>query len=165
MSWEYGARFTNWLHNGGGTEARVFDQGVYDTSTFTQNPDGSWNHTLSHDADASVHMATLDEFTKAGYWDPNKNGGEGGYWRYPNGSDTASEAYTERNTGDITGKSDEPLDVGSYPEVRSPWGILDMAGGVSEWTDAAEIGSILGPDRDARWLAGADFFDDSEPEP
>ena len=27
VGWEYAARFTNWLHNGGGTEARIFDQG------------------------------------------------------------------------------------------------------------------------------------------
>ena len=158
VGWEYAARFTNWLHNGGGTEARVFDRGVYDTSTFTQNPDGSWNHTLSHDADASVHMATLDEWTKAGYWDPNKNGGEGGYWRYNHGSDDPTEPYTERNTGDPDGESNEPLDVGSYPEVQSPWGILDMAGGAREWTETA------GSQRHSRWLAGSNWtFDNPNP--
>lgn len=41
MSWEYAARYCNWLHNGRVNEAWAFESGAYDTSTFTANPDGT----------------------------------------------------------------------------------------------------------------------------
>lgn len=47
MSWRYAARYVNWLHNDKRPEREAFEQGVYDTSTFTQNPDGSYNDQLT----------------------------------------------------------------------------------------------------------------------
>jgi len=168
VSWEYAARFVNWLHNGGGTDASVFDKGVYDTSTFTQNPDGSWNHTLGHNPNASVYMATLDEWTKAGYWDPDLNHGEGGYWRYNNSSDDAPEPFVDRNTGDPSVPGNEPLDVGMFPDVQSPWGIQDMAGGMSEWSESSLenlVPPFGGHDRASRFVLGTSFLDDGVPDP
>lgn len=138
MSWEYAARYVNWLHNGKVNEAWAFDDGVYDTSTFTQNADGTYNHQLAHDPDARFWIPTQDEWMKAAYWDPNKHNGEGGYWLFPNSSDTESipgllpEDGGERNAGD----DGFPLDVGSFPNVQSPWGLFDLAGGESEWSES-----------------------------
>lgn len=156
VGWEYAARYTNWLHNGKGTDAASFDHGVYDTSTFTQNPDGSYNHTLVHNDNASVWMADIHEWTKAAYWDPSKNNGEGGYWMFPNGSNEESDPYTERNNGDPTGASNEPLDVGSFPDVMSPWGILDMAGGAAEWSETS-LGNGDSNDRGTRHRLGTNY--------
>ena len=134
MSWEYAARYVNWLHNGKQTHEAAFETGAYDTSTFTQNPDGSWNHQIIHNPDADFWIPTRDEIVKAGHWDPNKNNGEGGYWLFPGSSDQELIPGLERNAG----TTDEfPLDVGSFPDVQSPWGLLDLAGGVSEWTSRA----------------------------
>ena len=139
MSWEYAARYVNWLHNGKVNEDWAFESGVYDTSTFTENADGSWNHQLTRDASANVWIPTRDEWTKAAYWDPDKNGGEGGYWGYPNSSDEESvpgllpSEGGERNAGD--GDAGFPLDVGSFTDVQSPWGLFDLAGGESEWAE------------------------------
>jgi hypothetical protein len=107
----------------------------------------------------------LDERTKAGFWDPNKDG-VGGYWKYPNGTDHAllpgflPENGGQRNSGDRDGGFSFPLDVGSYPNELSPWGLLDIAGGEWEWTerireDANQVGR-----QDRAWAGTAWFLDD-----
>jgi hypothetical protein len=79
MSWRMAARFCNWLHNGKVNEARAFESGAYDTSTF-------------------------------------------GF-------------------------------VGSIPHVRSPWGLLDVSGGLGEWLENANS------DRTARAAFGSQVLD------
>ncbi len=149
MSWEYAARYVNWLHNGKVVEEWAFESGVYDTSTFTQNPDGTYNHQIGHNPDADFWIPTIDEWTKAAYWDPDKNNGEGGYWKFQNGSDIEPLLRTERNAGFGGGLL---IDVGMFPDVQSPWGILDMAGGMSEWSGTA------GAENRVRTIFGTDFF-------
>lgn len=132
MSWEHAARYCNWLTNGKATTREAFERGAYDTSTFTRNPDGSYNHQLAHDPDAMFWIPTWDEWVKAAHWDPAKNGGEGGYWLYPTTSDTAPisgpPGFGETNAGDFGFLTP----VGSYPGTQSPWGLLDTSGGVHE---------------------------------
>ena len=121
MSWEYAARYVNWLHNGKVNEPWAFDTGAYDTSTFTQNPDGTYNHQVAHSPDARFWIPTQDEWIKAAYWDPQKDDGKGGYWLYPNSSDQESrpgllpEEGGERNAG--PGEL-FPLDVRSFEDVH-----------------------------------------------
>ncbi len=149
MSWEYAARYVNWLHNDKVNQAWAFDAGVYDTSTFTENPDGTFNHQATHASDARLWIPTQDEWIKAGYWDPNKDDGKGGYWLFPNSSDTESipgllpEEGGERNAGPSGGIF--PLDVGSFTDIQSPWGLFDLAGGESEWSET--ISSKMRPQR------------------
>ncbi len=159
MSWEYAARYVNWLHNGKADSVEAFETGVYDTSTFTQNPDGTYNHQESHAPNARFWLPTRDEWIKAGYWDPEKNEGEGGYWLFPNSSDIESvpgllpEEGGERNAGPAG--SVFPLDAGSFDDVLSPWGLLDMAGGEAEWTE-----TVAG-DPERRVLLGSRWSQDS----
>ncbi len=164
MNWEYLARYVNWLHNGKINESWAFKTGVYDTSTFTQNQDGSWNHQAAHDPHARFWIPTLDEWVKGGYWDPELNSGEGGYWRYPIRSDVEPipgllpEDGGQRNAGDGDAF---PLAVGSFPYVASPWGLLDMAGGQYEYTETPTT-----PDRlHRRWQCGSWYRDDSYDSP
>lgn len=137
MSWEYAARYVNWLHNGKGTGQASFESGVYDTSTFVQDKNGNWLHQAERSPGAKFWIPSLDEWTKAAYWDPEKNDGEGGYWQYPNGSDSPlipgkPEDGGETNAGPEVG---QPYDVGSYPDTLSPWGLMDMSGGMREWLE------------------------------
>ena len=151
MGWEYAARYVNWLNNGKVNEEWAFETGVYDTSTFTQNPDGTFNHQAARNPDAQFWLTTRDEWTKAAYWDPDLNNGEGGYHLFPNGSSEQSIPGEGRNAGTT---SDYPLDVGSFPDVTSPWGILDMEGGVSEWSE-----SVFQMEQNRRYLMGSSSFD------
>src|SRR5690606_16629073 len=74
MSWEYAARYCNWLHNGKVNEAWAFESGVYDTSTFTFNDDGRPNHQFHRSPGARYWIPSLDEWTKAAYHDPTRYG-------------------------------------------------------------------------------------------
>ena len=155
MGWEYAARYVNWLHNGKVNEEWAFETGVYDTSTFTQNPDGSWNHQAQHNPDALFWLPSRDEWTKAAYWDPELNNGEGGYWQFTTSSDIEPLPGIERNTGF---GPDFPLDVGSFPDIMSPWGILDLEGGVSEWTETVSS-------HDDRFIMGPSSFEGTYGDP
>jgi len=162
MGWEYAARYINWLHHGKVVEEWAFETGVYDTSTFVEDDDGVWQHQAERSPGARFFMPTYNEWTKAGYWDPNKNDGEGGYWTYPNGSDIEScpglpEDGGERNAGE---RIVFPVDVGSYPDVTSPWGMLDMAGGQSEVTETPVHHPVTGIRLGQRLIAGTYHGDD-----
>ena len=145
MGWRFAAIYTNWLHNGAPAQNaayEVFANGAYDASTFTTNPDGTRNDQMTHNPDARFWIPTRDEWHKAGYWAPNRYGeGEGGWWLYPNGTDermvvgTPDEGANTNFGARFSERPDLPLDVGSYPEQLSPWGLLDVSGGMSEWTE------------------------------
>lgn len=82
----------------------------------------------------------MDELAKATFWDPAKNGGEGGYRRYPHSSDIAPISALPWDGGETSADldADAPmLDVGAYPWAQSPWGLLDGSGGEVEWTEDA----------------------------
>ena len=159
MSWRMAARYCNWLTNAKRPEQWAFESGAYDTSTFTSNPDGSLNDQLTHSPGALFWLPTRDEWTKAAYYDPNRNGpGQGGYWRFPDMSDDPlisglPGAGGQTNAG-LTFPSEPPAwPVGSYPNVQSPWGLLDVSGGVSEWTEDCWISP------DNRYLLGTRMRD------
>jgi sulfatase modifying factor 1 len=141
MSWRMAARYCNWLQNGKGTQQAAFESGAYDTSTFTQNPDESYNDQLTHSPGAKYWIPTRDEWAKAAFFDPNRYGpGQQGYWRFPNRSNDPPITGLpgtggETNAGIIFPSDPYAMDVGSYPTVLSPWGLLDMSGGVSEWSE------------------------------
>jgi hypothetical protein len=142
MSWEYAARFCNWLHNGKAMTADAFEQGVYDTSTFYRDQNGVAHHNATPAPGAKFWIPTLDEWIKAAYWDPAKNNGAGGYWMYPGMSDVPLVPGIPGITPGAqtsTGTWVEPP-VGYFPDVRSPWGLLDTSGGVAEFTSSVDYG-------------------------
>ncbi|MBF0502939.1 MAG: fibronectin type III domain-containing protein, partial [Candidatus Riflebacteria bacterium] len=71
-------RFTNWLHNGAQIDGDTED-GAY-----------SLSGAGSRNGDATYFIPTENEWYKAAYFDPTKNGG-GGYWMYATRTDSASD--------------------------------------------------------------------------
>ncbi|MCL4220962.1 MAG: SUMF1/EgtB/PvdO family nonheme iron enzyme [Phycisphaerales bacterium] len=146
MAWRFAALYSNWLHNGKSLEQAAFENGAYDTSTFGQDANGYYTDQQTHNPQALFWIPTLDEWTKATHWDPTKNNGEGGYWRYPTSSDTAPiigpPGFGQTNAG-----SGATYDVGAYTDGMSPWGLFDGSGGESEWLEFAA-------DKGSRYLRG-----------
>jgi len=135
------ARYCNWLQNGKAGQAQAFEKGVYDASTFTFNANGSANHNYTHAPDAKYWIPTFDEWIKGTYYDPAKSGsGQDGYWAYPNSSDSPPTPGLPGTPGATTNAgiplSEDALSVGSYPDAKSPWGLLDTSGGLREWTSS-----------------------------
>ncbi len=143
ISWRMAAMYCNWLHNGKGTEREAFLSGAYDVGTFTFTGN-IFNDQMAHSPGARYWIPTWDEWLKAAHYDPSANNGAGGWWEYSNGSDTpyvyGPPGIGEANAGwddrDFPGQSPGAVLLGAYPDMMSPWGLLDVAGGTSEWTES-----------------------------
>jgi hypothetical protein len=134
------ARYANWLHNGKVNEAWAFQSGAYEVPQLGNDPEYYPNGALERSPDAKYWIPSEDEWVKAVYWDPSKDG-VGGYWPYPNGTDVPL-------VPGLPGEGDTPvglgldvnIPIGSYPDTMTPWGLLDASGGWLEMTDTAESG-------------------------
>jgi formylglycine-generating enzyme required for sulfatase activity len=143
VSWFQAARFTNWLHNGmPSSTAPTLDPGT-ETGAYLLN--GQLSGIFNRELGAKFWIPTEDEWYKAAYYDPTKEGQP--YWRYPTSSDTLpaldrsniSEATNAANYNAITFDELKLLDVGSFPQSKSYYGTLDQAGGLWEWNDSITL--------------------------
>ena len=142
-SWEFAARYVNWLHNDKGTRLEDFETGVYDTSTFGVDPvTGKRTDQLERSPGSKFFLPTFDEWTKAAHYDPNRYGeDQEGYWYFPGASDDPLVSGMPGEPGAETGVGQTPplyplaFPVGSFPDTSGPWGLLDSSGGMSEWTE------------------------------
>lgn len=141
ITWHDAARFCNWLHNGKGTTLQAMADGAYDTSTFAPQG-GPFTDQLTHHPDAKFWIPTLDEWMKASAFDPDRHGpGQAGWWHSSYRSDLAPVPGLP-GVGQTSAGLDSPvpfdwwqIPLGAYPEMRSPWGLLDTSGATSEWTE------------------------------
>lgn len=141
ISWREAGLFANWLHNGKGSSFQTLETGAYDTSTWGDGPGREFTDDFHHLPGARFWIPTLDEWMKAVHYDPDRHGsGEGGWWLYPNGSDEPlvggppGEGQTSAGY-DPPGFGEWDIPLGAYPDVASPWGLLDASGGAQEWLE------------------------------
>jgi len=152
ISWRMAAIYTNWLCNNKGTQRSAFLSGAYDVSTFAT----LGGEQRAHTPGARYWIPTWDETLKASHYDSQKantDGSIGGWWTYGNGSDTPyvygppgvtiNGQPTQANAGwdnrMYPGRNPFTIPLGAYPAVQSPWGLLDVAGGTTEWTESVRI--------------------------
>ncbi len=82
----------------------------------------------------------------------NVNLGPGGPGSNPNGP--LAQANYGWDTFTFPGHgSPFTVPLGAYPDVQSPWGLLDVAGATTEWTEQIAFGTFEGPS--ARFLEGS----------
>lgn len=136
VSWNEAARFVNWLNtsNGhspaynfttGGANDNITLWGVGDAGYDPANP--------FRNSNAYYFLPSEDEWYKAAYYDPNANGGTGGYWDYATGSNSAPTAVTGGTSGAVYGDLFPPgpalvTDAGGL----SPYGTMAQNGNVWE---------------------------------
>lgn len=148
LDWRTAARYANWLCNDKSSARSAIDNGAYDASTFGESRPGVYTDQAAHTPGARYWIPTLDEWMKAAYFDPNGNGtAQGRWWQQPNGGDTplmygpppgypGGSPLNQANAGfELPGLSHLFIPLGSYPSVVSPWGLLDVAGGTTEWME------------------------------
>jgi len=177
ITWRNAARYANWLHNDKAPTLDALATGAYDTSTWGNDGIVILDDE-AHLPGARFWIPTLDEWLKAVHYDPDKNGpGQGGWWEYPDGSDTPLIPGPP-GLGQTTAGIDEDeltpalFRIGIYPDVQTPWGLLDASGAGSEWLedfgnddfpasrmfDGAPLGDPDLTDIDTAWLTPAGSF-------
>ncbi len=150
VNWRTSAIFCNWLHNGKGTSRESFLSGAYDVSTFGHFGGVTFTDQLTRSPGARYYIPSLDEWMKAAHWSPDRNGpGQGGWYLYSNSSDSpfrygppgvlinGQPATANASWSDFGFPGHNPFNVplGAYTGVVSPWGLMDVAGATSEWTE------------------------------
>lgn len=147
VTWRTCAIFTNWLHNNKSLDRAAFLSGAYDVSTFGYDANGNFTDQQAHSPGARYWIPTMDEWLKAGHFDPSKqnpDGSVGGWWQYNNTSDVrpiygmpeSMGGSGEANASFIApGEAQFLIPLGAYPQTQSPWGLFDMAGAPTEYTE------------------------------
>ncbi|MFM9958776.1 MAG: SUMF1/EgtB/PvdO family nonheme iron enzyme [Phycisphaerales bacterium] len=143
IGWRTCAQYCNWLHNAKAPTVAAIASGAYDASTFTTNPTNppTFNDQWTRSPGAKFWIPSLDEWMKATHYDPNRNGpGQGGWWMYPHGSDTplvyGPPGQGQANAGfTLPSQGQSYIPLGSYPDVLSPYGLIDAAGAAQEWME------------------------------
>ncbi|GJQ30802.1 MAG: hypothetical protein HBSAPP03_26860 [Phycisphaerae bacterium] len=174
ISWRMGAMLCNWLHNDKSSDITAYQNGAYDISTFGYSAPGVFTDQLTHHPEARYWIPTLDEYMKAVFYDPTRDG-TGGWWQQPNMSDIplvygppgvgmANSGFTLPQSGELR------IPLMSYPDTHSYYGVLDSAGFTQEWIEDRYVvegrtyrifdgsyWSVFGPGIDTVHGFGADF--------
>ena len=141
VTWRQAAMYCNWLHNGKSTDPNALMDGAYDVSTFGIIGASYTDQDTRH-PDAKYWIPSLDEWLKAAHYDPDKSGQGPGWWTYGHASDEPpiqglpGEGHTVIGMpwDDVPG-SPIGFPLGAYADVASPWGLHDIIGGHSEYTE------------------------------
>lgn len=176
VSWRQAAMYCNWMHNGQTSDPESLLDGAYDISTFGRikaDDRHFFTDQATHHPDARYWIPTLDEYIKAGNYDPDKNGQGPGWWDFAHssddppiygmpgighvGRDLSDEQISELIGG--TGISPDDIPLGIYPDVQSPWGLLDLLGGDREFIEDYEY---PGGPRLARYSGNTTFANGNE---
>jgi formylglycine-generating enzyme required for sulfatase activity len=172
VSWNEAARFVNWLNLsyasppaykfalqpgevGYSANANIE---LWTISDAGYNPNNLYRNSL-----ARYFLPSVDEWYKAAYYDPNANGGAGGYWNFPTGSDSAPTPVasgTAAGTAVYNGQPG-PADI-ALAGGLSPYGTMGQGGNVWEWEET-DFDLVNGPtvSSSARGIRGGGWFSNS----
>jgi sulfatase modifying factor 1 len=169
VSWNEAARFTNWLNASRGFPvAYKFStqpgEAGYDANSnielWVASEPGFDAGNPFRNSRAKYYLPSVDEWYKAAYYDPAANGGTGGYWNFPTGSDTPPTAVangTNPNTAVyLQPQGAEITQAGGL----SPFGVMGLGGNVWEWVETEydltnDNGPALRDVRGGAWLSGS----------
>ena len=141
ITWLEAARFVNWLNtNQGYSPAYKFgSDGLF---RLWQPGDPGYNiRNLFRNSNAYYFIPTVDEWYKAAFYDPQKNSGSGGYWKYSTGSDNAPVPVENGAlSGTMVYKGQyAPADIDDAGGL-SPYGTMAQGGNIGEWVETAGDG-------------------------
>ncbi|WP_161957132.1 formylglycine-generating enzyme family protein [Aestuariivirga litoralis] len=176
VNWFDVARFANWMANGQPTGAQgpaTTEDGAYRLLGATGGAAVARNRVNPNRGGApSFWLPTENEWYKAAYYDPRRNGNKGGYYRYATASDTApgnqvgaapnmanyiddyngTYFYAVPQARYIDLGQNYLFDVGAYSASPSHYGTFDQSGAVYNWNDLDGSASA------SRGLRGGFFF-------
>jgi len=140
-TWFSAARFANWLQNGQQASAASMETGAYTLANQTSGAIPSRN------PGAQVVLPSRDEWYKAAFY----TGAGSSYNLYPTSSGSAPTntitnltLINAANYGAIATPTLSPIPTGSYINTTSAYGMYDMFGNATEFTDTAGTGADAG---------------------
>jgi formylglycine-generating enzyme len=157
VDWGSAARFCNWLYHGqpntGVEDATTTEDGSYDLNGAVTDEALS---TIKRKTTATWVIPSENEWYKAAYYDPNKNGtGSPGYWLYPTKSDDLpSNVLSNPDSGNnanfvqggayTIGGSYYRTTVGAFSNSEGPYNTFDQGGNIEEWNETSLRGGSFG---------------------
>ena len=145
LTWNYAARFVNWLNKRDGYEPayKLETFGANDNISLLTAGDNGYDAGNKFRHSRSVYyLPTEDEWFKAAFYDPNKPGGPG-YWLYGVGQDTTPTAVASGTSPgtvvyDGIGTTSAPVTAAGG---LSPYGTMGQTGNTYEWMESASDGT------------------------
>ena len=143
VSWFSAARFVNWYANGRSRAAAATETGSY-----TLVGGQTTGSIAARNANATVFLPSTDQWTKAAFYNPQAQD----YSLWATGSGTRPTAVLPTGTAQVTSENTanynsriqgvtlEIVDVGTYVNTISTYGLFDMVGNLNEMTDTAASG-------------------------
>lgn len=99
ISWFRAARYCNWLHNN--KPSGLQNNSTTEDGAYTLNGATTGAELITKNIGANYWIPTENEWYKAAYYDPNKNGvGNPGYWLYATKSDDPPYSVFSSSVGD-----------------------------------------------------------------
>jgi formylglycine-generating enzyme required for sulfatase activity len=141
VSWNEAARFVNWLNTSTGNMAayKFTTSGVNDDIALWQSGDAGYDASNRYRNSLAKYVLPSDnEWYKAAFYDPNKNGGAGGYWKYPTGSDTAPTGVASGTAAGTVVYYAQivPANV-TQAGGLSPYGVMGLGGNAWEFPESS----------------------------
>jgi hypothetical protein len=163
ITWNNAARYVNWLNTRKGYQpAYKFSGGGVNSNIELWAPSQAWQlggENLFRHKDTRYWLTSADEWYKAAFYDPNKDG-VGGYWDYATGtnilpipvaSGTGQTEIVYNNIGT------EPANVNEAGGL-SPYGAMALTGNVRDWLETPfNNGGVADP----RFAFGGNYLTDS----
>jgi len=128
VNWFDSARYVNWLMTGTSTETGAYNLALSGSAVFQRQPG------------ATYYLPNSNEWYKAAFYRPGST--DYGTWAATVGSGTVQPtASTPVGTAPAANfdnvAASTTTDVGAYTTTFSSYGMYDMLGNVTEWTDSA----------------------------
>ena len=150
INWFSAARFVNWHSNGMDAAATATEDGSYElTKNGLPIIDGP---IVPRKQNATIFLPSADEWNKAAFY----NSATQSYYLWGTSSDVRPTAVLPEGNVPVEGKNtanwrDNRLpntvrmtDVGTYVDTKSPYGLFDMFGNVTQMTDTSGTGANAG---------------------
>lgn len=151
IKWNEAARFVNWMNTSKGFEPAYrfstqpgeagyrVDENIL---LWTANDAGFDAANPFRNSRARYFLPSFDEWYKAAFYDPRANGGIGGYWDYPTGSNLPPIAVlsgTDAGTAVFGQDISQQIDIGPSDILAagglSPYGVMALGGNVYEFLE------------------------------